>query len=232
MKRGWQVASITLLAFFCGALWLTLYGWPAIRMRPLPLKDALGPGPGFFPLWLSLIGLGLCAALLVEVTRSRELPTGTVYPTVRRNVGLAAIALLAVLAVVLWGFPSLAALPIVADDGVRAGVAGVLACAASLVLAAWPNRPGLTEDEAAFRRMLAIVGLLAVAIALLDPLGFRLTALSFSVLLLWALGIHGPIALTVFALAASIGVFHVFYHWLKVPLPIGLFDHVFKLVGL
>ena len=39
--------------------------------------------------------------------------------------------------------------------------------------------------------------------------------------LLFILGARSPIAIALTALAGSFGVFHVFYHWLKVPLPIG-----------
>jgi len=44
-----------------------------------PLIDALGPGPGFFPFWLSLIGLALIAAILVETLRSRQ-ADGNILP--------------------------------------------------------------------------------------------------------------------------------------------------------
>jgi len=37
------------------------------------------------------------------------------------------------------------------------------------------------------------------------------------------LGARSAIAIVLTALAGSFGVFHVFYHWLKVPLPIGAF---------
>jgi hypothetical protein len=33
------------------------------------LTDALGPGPGFFPFWLSLIGIALTGAMLVQLAR-------------------------------------------------------------------------------------------------------------------------------------------------------------------
>ena len=46
---------------------------------------------------------------------------------------------------------------------------------------------------------------------------------AFIVGLLLILGARSPIAIALTALAGSFGVFHVFYHWLKVPLPIGEF---------
>ena len=56
----------------------------------------------------------------------------------------------------------------------------------------------------------------------MEPLGFRLTMLAFIAGLLAALGARSPAAILITALAGSFGVFHVFYYWLKVPLPIGL----------
>jgi hypothetical protein len=38
-----------------------------------------------------------------------------------------------------------------------------------------------------------------------------------------ALGIRNWIVIPIVALAGSFGVFHVFYYWLKLPLPIGIF---------
>ncbi len=64
---------------------------------------------------------------------------------------------------------------------------------------------------------------LTAAAALFEPLGYRLTMLPFIVGVLLILGARSPIAIALTALAGSFGVFHVFYHWLKVPLPIGAF---------
>ena len=50
MRRGWQVACVCLLGIFVPAI-VTSLGYS--------LTDALGPGPGFFPFWLSLIGIAL-----------------------------------------------------------------------------------------------------------------------------------------------------------------------------
>jgi hypothetical protein len=41
--------------------------------------------------------------------------------------------------------------------------------------------------------------------------------------MLLVLGARSPVAVLLTALAGSFGVFHVFYYWLKVPLPIGVF---------
>jgi putative tricarboxylic transport membrane protein len=151
VKRGWQVASLSFAALFAFAIW---------KASSLPLKDALGPGPGFFPLWLGILGGILALLLVLEVTRQHE------------------------------------------------------------------NGPSLAElmpDRDAKLRILAVLGLLALATFAFERLGFRLTSLAFTALLLPALGARSLMIGIPFVLAASFGVFHVFYHWLKVPLPIGMF---------
>ena len=151
LKAGWQIACLCLLGIFVPAL-VTSLGYS--------LTDALGPGPGFFPFWLSLIGGVLSAAILVQVT--------------------------------------------LADTD------------ASSPLSLMPDR------QVALQAIGVLIGLVAAAV-LLEPLGYRLTMLPFIVGLLLVLGARSPIAIALTALAGSFGVFHVFYHWLKVPLPIGAF---------
>lgn len=80
----------------------------------------------------------------------------------------------------------------------------------------WPDRAG------AMRAIMLLGGLAAATLAL-DPLGFRLTALAFTALMLVALGVRRPVVIAVFALVSGFGMFHMFYYWLKVPLPIGVF---------
>jgi hypothetical protein len=67
-----------------------------------------------------------------------------------------------------------------------------------------------------------VAGLLGATL-LLEPVGFRLTLLLFNAYLLVALGARTWWVVAAFAVAGSFGVFHVFYHWLKVPLPVGAF---------
>ena len=150
-KLGWQIACLCLLGLFLPAL-VTSLGYS--------LTDALGPGPGFFPFWLSLIGAVLSAVMLAQVTLART------------------------------------------DDAIAISLA--------------PDR------QAALRAVGVLIALTAAA-ALFEPLGYRLTMLPFIVGLLLILGARSPIAISLTALAGSFGVFHVFYHWLKVPLPIGEF---------
>lgn len=151
LKLGWQAACLCLLGIFVPAL-LTSLGYS--------LTDALGPGPGFFPFWLSLIGAVLSTAILLQVTlgKADERTADSIVPD--RRTALQAI--------------------------------GVL------------------------------VALMAAA-ALFEPLGYRLTMLPFIAGVLLILGARSAIAIALTALAGSFGVFHVFYYWLKVPLPIGEF---------
>ena len=147
MRRGRLVACVCLLGIFVAAL---------VTSLDYSLMDALGPGPGFFPFWLSLIGAALTVAILVETARSRDI-----------------------------------------------AAAGIL-----------PNRQAALQAG-------GVLVALAAAAALLEPLGFRLTMLLFIAGLLLALGARSPSAILLTALAGSFGVFHVFFYWLKVPLPIG-----------
>jgi putative tricarboxylic transport membrane protein len=149
-KLGWQIACLCLLGIFLPAL-VTSLGYS--------LTDALGPGPGFFPFWLSLIGAVLSAAMLAQVTLA-----GT-------------------------------------EEGVIS----------------------LAPDRQVALRAIGVLVALTAAAALFEPLGYRLTMLPFIVGLLLILGARSAIAIALTALAGSFGVFHVFYHWLKVPLPIGEF---------
>ena len=150
MKRGWIVASLVFLAIFCATAWQSV---------SLPLIDELGPGPGFFPLWLAGIGAVLSIILVVQTARAP------------------------------------------ADA---------------------PSE-GLIPDRDAMFRIVSVVVMLAIGALALDWLGWRLTALIVTGVLLPALGARSPLVIVPFVLAASFGVFHVFYYWLKVPLPIGTF---------
>jgi putative tricarboxylic transport membrane protein len=60
MRQGRLIATGVMLAFCLFALWQSLL---------LSLTDRLGPGPGFFPFWLALIGAMLAVALLTATWR-------------------------------------------------------------------------------------------------------------------------------------------------------------------
>jgi len=151
MKRAWQIACVAFVAF--AMFWL-------IVSFDYPYKDRLGPGPGFFPLWLSLITGGLALALLVQTSLARS--------SAERSAAL------------------------------------------------------LPERRGALRILVVLVALVG-SLALLDPLGFRISLFLFLLFLPFALGERTWWVTLIFAAAGSFGVFHVFYYWLKVPLPMGVF---------
>jgi hypothetical protein len=68
-----------------------------------------------------------------------------------------------------------------------------------------------------------ILGAVAAAAALLEPLGYRLTALLFLGALTPLLGARSPVAIGGIALVGSFGVYLVFNDWLDVLLPVGPF---------
>ena len=74
MRQGRLVATGAMLAFCLFALWQSLL---------LSLTDRLGPGPGFFPFWLALIGIVLSLALLVSIWREPRPATAALLEEVR-----------------------------------------------------------------------------------------------------------------------------------------------------
>jgi putative tricarboxylic transport membrane protein len=151
MKRNWQIMCLAFAALSLAILILSF---------EYPYKDRLGPGPGFFPIWMAIITGGLSIALFCQITFTKVAPYGN-----------------------------------------------------NKLL---PNREG-------GKRILAILVALAICLALLDFIGFRIALLLFLFFLPTALGVRNWWATAGFAVAGSFGVFHAFYYWLKVPLPIGIF---------
>ena len=151
MKRAWQITCIAFVALSVFTLALSF---------EYPYKDKLGPGPAFFPVWMSIITGVLSLVLFFQTT---------------------------------WGKS-------VAD------AAGTLL----------PERQGVW-------RILIILVALAGSTALLDPLGFRISLFLFLLFLPLGLGVRNWWVTLIFAVAGSFGIFHVFYYWLKVPLPTGIF---------
>ena len=140
MKRGWQAAVAALLLLFA------FFGYESLR---LSLRDALGPGPGFFPFWLSVIGAALAVFLLVQLRRQ-------------------------------------------------------------------PAAETLTFE---LRPVALVLAGLIVASAALEAVGFRIAMLVLLPYLLIVLGTRNWLAIALFSLAGSFGVYHVFSGFLKVPLP-------------
>ena len=149
MRRGWQVAACTLLAIS------VLFSYEAFQ---LSLSDTLGPGPGFFPFWLGVLGALLAVALLVQLHLN--------------TVDLGAAV--------------------------------------------------LEFDRAGVRSVIQVVVALAAGSALLEIVGFRVSMLLLLGYLLFILDVRNWLVIAVFAVAGSFGVFHVFFHLLRVPLPMGI----------
>lgn len=136
---------------------IALAAFVARESIELSYGTRLGPGPGFFPLWLSGL-LALLAGAMLWQSRSA--------PAVR-------------------GSPAF-----------------------------FPDRAGLI-------RIGAILGTLAAMVALLEPLGFRLTMLAFALVLIPVLGRRGALETLLVAAGCSFGVYYVFVDFLRIPLPIG-----------
>jgi putative tricarboxylic transport membrane protein len=62
MKGGWQVAAVALLVTFA---------FFVFESYQLSLRDALGPGPGFFPFWLGILAAVLAVVLLTQLHLGR-----------------------------------------------------------------------------------------------------------------------------------------------------------------
>jgi len=77
-------------------------------------------------------------------------------------------------------------------------------------------------DRTGYLRIGAVVLALVVTIYALEPVGFSLTMFAVCAFLLHALGRQGVVVTLLVSLACSVGAYHVFDHWLKVPLPRGV----------
>jgi putative tricarboxylic transport membrane protein len=151
MKRPWQIASLVFAALSIFVL---------IHSFSYPYHDRLGPGPGFFPFWMSIITGVLSLALFLQTT--------------------------------------------VATPGKEEKKSF------------FPNREGAL-------RIVVILGALGFVMFFFNPLGFRITLFVFLFFLPLFLGVRNWLVIPILAVAGSFGVFHVFYYWLKLPLPIGFF---------
>lgn len=80
---------------------------------------------------------------------------------------------------------------------------------------AWPAPAG-------WRRVALMLGTLAVALIVLNTLGFLVTTATFVAVIIFGLGIRSWRMLASVPLLAAIGLYLVFAVWLNVPLPKGL----------
>ena len=88
MRRGWQAATAIMFAVSLFALWQSLQ---------IKLVDRLGPGSGFFPFGLALLGLLFSAVLFVRATRAPVVAGDgeTIFPrgaAAWRAIGIVALA--------------------------------------------------------------------------------------------------------------------------------------------
>jgi putative tricarboxylic transport membrane protein len=143
--RGWQAAAVALFALFAYFIFESLQ---------LSLSDALGPGRGFFPFWLGVLGALLALVLFVQQLRKPD-----------------------------------------------------------------PGADAITFERVGTRNVVLVLAGLIAAAAVLEAAGFRLAMAALLVYLLVVLGVRRGIAIALFAVAGSFGVYHVFFDLLKVALP-------------
>ena len=92
MQRAWRIA---------GGVFAVLSAFWAYESWQLSLSDTLGPGPGFFPFCLSLIGLALAVTLIVKSSPITDADSGEGHASLPsgdalRRVSLVLLALIAV----------------------------------------------------------------------------------------------------------------------------------------
>jgi putative tricarboxylic transport membrane protein len=80
MRQGRLIATGAMLVFCLFAIWQSLL---------LSLTDRLGPGPGFFPFWLGVIGAVLAVGLLVTTFREAADPAEANTEVLPRGTGAA-----------------------------------------------------------------------------------------------------------------------------------------------
>jgi putative tricarboxylic transport membrane protein len=61
MRRGWQITGLVMFVICLVTLW---------EAHSLSLFDRLGPGSGFFPFYLALIGAAISALIVLQVSRA------------------------------------------------------------------------------------------------------------------------------------------------------------------
>ena len=78
MRQGRLVATGAMLLFCLLAAWQSYL---------LPLTDRLGPGPGFFPFYMALIGVALAIGLFVATSREPAVPSEHEEPILPSGAG-------------------------------------------------------------------------------------------------------------------------------------------------
>jgi putative tricarboxylic transport membrane protein len=85
MKRGWQCTGTVFAILF--AIW-------AQQAWQLSLTDALGPGPGFFPFVLALLGVVLSVVVVVQAGSAVAASAPSGEPLVPRGAALRSVLIL------------------------------------------------------------------------------------------------------------------------------------------
>lgn len=155
MKRTYQIAATLLLVFSA------FVGRESLHLK---YYTPLGPGPGFFPFWLSLALAILSGIMLYQATFQKVEPK--------------------------------------------------------------PDH--FVESRQGYYRMLAICGTWVWAVLALEPLGYRLTMVVFSPILLITLGRVRWYVILILTLFGSFIIFWIFNHFLRVSLPFGPIDQIFE----
>jgi hypothetical protein len=107
-------------------------------------------------------------------------------------------------------------------------VAAGLVCV-GLLLTTKGVRPGIAlqkaiawPDAGVWRRVAVVLGALALALLLLDKLGFVIVVTVFMALVMYSLSVRSWRMLATVPVLTAIGVYVVFAVWLRVPLPRGV----------
>ena len=199
MKRPYQFAGVAFLLFAAFAL---------NESRKLKYYSSLGPGPGFFPFWVSLfIGI-LALVMLYEASWKPQEPMPAAFNASRMGYVRSASILVALILMVAT----------IERLGFRL---------AMLYEATWKSQEPMPADFIASRmgyvRCASILVALILMVVTIERLGFRLAMFGFYLFLLVALGRRNIFVTIAIALAGSFGIFYVFAEWLKIPLPVGVF---------
>ena len=107
-------------------------------------------------------------------------------------------------------------------------VAAGLVCV-GLFLTAKGIRPGIAlqkaiawPDAGVWRRVAVMLGALALALLLLDTLGFVIVVTVFMAVVMFSLGVRSWRMLAAAPVLTAIGLYVIFAVWLRVPLPRGV----------
>ena len=107
-------------------------------------------------------------------------------------------------------------------------VAAALVCV-GLFLTAKGIRPGIAPqkaivwpDAAVWRRVAVVLGALALALLLLDKLGFVIVVTAFMAVVMYSLSVRSWPMLAAVPILTAIGMYVIFAVWLRVPLPRGV----------